>query len=175
MSKCGANILFCHPKFLWSFQMIMRGHLNFCMFYKNDSVPLSNRQNLLKDLFAKNLNLPGGIHNFSLFLFPHRGHRGHGTGAMPSPCPCRPSPRAACSPAWLRTPTTLPPSLPYLFPTCGSLTSSSLLSQAPPLTAARFRASPSPGTAPHGSKSIAHSAWSFSPSPPAESGRGRRN
>ena len=97
MSKCGANILFCHPKFLWSFQMIMRGHMNFCRFYKNDSVPLLNRQNLLMDLFAKNLNLPGGFPQFSLFLFPHRGHRGHGTGAMPSPCPCRPAPRSACS------------------------------------------------------------------------------
>ena len=49
--------------------MIMRGHLNFCMFYKNDSVPLLNRQNLLKDLFAMNLNLPGGIHNFPFFFF----------------------------------------------------------------------------------------------------------
>ena len=41
--------------------MLNGGHLNFCRILQNDSVPLLTRQNLLKDLFAKDLNLPGGI------------------------------------------------------------------------------------------------------------------
>ena len=89
MSKSDANILSCHPKFLWSFQRIMRGHLNFCRFSKNDSVPLLNRQFLLMDLFAKKLNLPGGYPQFSLFIFSffsHRGLRGrHWRHAVASP------------------------------------------------------------------------------------------